>query len=246
MRGFAVAFAGAMLFAGAAAAQNCSLDQLVALPITTLPSGAIAVQLRVNGTRELFAVSLQAPHTAISTAFARDLGQAAGNSAVISDFQIGAYHFGNVPVAQTSDTPDNTAGLLGVDTLHEYDVEFDFHDSQMILFAKSQCPGPGVVHWSKTYTVVPFSIDAQGHVVAQLTLDGKPASVEISTAPGHVAMRAPRDVKALGIGAISLANPQISAATDLDPGADARIGLDDLKKLHLFFAFSENKLYVTP
>ncbi|HEY1836734.1 MAG: hypothetical protein WBQ17_11715 [Rhizomicrobium sp.] len=245
MRILAAAFAGTMLFAGAAQAQDCALDELASLPITTLPGGAIAVPVKVNGTAELFAVSLQSPHTAVSTVFAHELGQAAGNSATISDFQIGAYHFGDVSVAQTAETPADTAGVLGVDTLREYDVEFDFKNSQMILFVTSQCPGPGVVHWAKQYTVVPMHIDASGHLVAQLTLDAKPVNAVLSTAPEAVVMRAPEPVKALSIGALSLNNPQV-AAGDVAPGAEVRVGLDELKNLHLFLAFSANKLYATP
>jgi hypothetical protein len=238
------AFIGAMLFATAAGAQDCSLDQIAALPITTLADGAIAVPLQLDNRHVLLEVALQAPHTAINADFARETG--AGKT--LWEMNMGTYRFGEVPVAQIAASAPGTAGVLGLDTLHEYDVELDFKNAQMKLFAKDHCPG-NVVYWTNSYTVVPFSIDANGHIVAQMALDGKPVSVAVSTAPGHMAMRSmstPVAYKTLGIGAISLSNPQVTQAGDVDPGAQMRIGLDDLKMLHLFFAFSENKLYVTP
>jgi predicted aspartyl protease len=241
----AAVFICAVLFAGATQAQDCALDQLASLPITTLPGGAIAAPFEVNGKQVLLAISLQAPHTALSAAYAQQIGASGTGSIDLYSFGFGKYTFEHETVDRIADSPDGTAGVLGADRLHRFDVEFDFKNAKMNLFAKSQCPGPGVVYWSNQYTIVPMQVGADGHVVAQVTLDGKPANVVLSTAPEHIAMRTPEPVKALGIGALSLNNPQVEAG-DVAPGADARVGLDELKNLHLFFAFNENKLYATP
>jgi predicted aspartyl protease len=245
MRILAAAFAGTMMLATGAEAQECELDRLASLPITTLPSGAIAAPFEVNGRHVLLAISLQAPHTALSAATAQQIGAGGGGSIVLDSFGFGKYTFEHEAVDEIANSPDGTAGVLGLDRLRRFDVEFDFKNAKMNLFAKSQCPGPGVVYWSNQYTVVPMQLDADGHVLVQVTLDGKPANVVLSTAPEHIAMRTPEPVKSLGIGALSLNNPQVDAG-DVAPGADARVGLDELKNLHLFFAFSGNKLYATP
>jgi predicted aspartyl protease len=245
MRILAAAFAGTMLLAGAAQAQDCTLDQLASLPITTLPGGAIAAPFEVNGKQVLLAISLQATHTALNATYAQQMGKDVSRKVVLDSFGFGKYTFEHETVDEIANSPDGTAGVLGADRLHHFDVEFDFKNAKMNVFAKTQCPGPGVVYWSNQYTMVPMQVGADGHVLAQMTLDGKPANVVLSTAPEHIAMRSPQPVKALGIGALSLNNPQVDAG-DVAPGADARVGLDELKNLHLFLAFSENKLYVTP
>ena len=236
MRILVAAFAGTMLLATAAQAQNdCPLDQLASLPITTLPGGAIAAPFKVDDRSVLLAIALQAPHSGL-----------VGGVASAHSITAGNITFNGETVAAMTDAPAGSAGMIGMDLLRRFGVELDVQHATLLLFAHPQCPGPGVVHWTSQYTVVPMHIDADGHVIAQLTLDGRPANVELSTAPGHLAMRAPGAVKALGIGAIALNNPQVVAANDIAPGADARIGLDELKNLHLFFSFGEGKLYVTP
>lgn len=245
MRILAAVFAGSMLFAAAAQAQDCSLDQLASLPITTLSNGAIAAPFEVNGREVMLAISLQAPHTALNAGYAKQMGAAAGGSVVLDSFGFGKFTFEHEAVDVVADSPFGTAGVLGADRLRHFDVEFDFRNAKMNLFAKSQCPGAGVVYWAKQYTVVPMHIGADGHVLAQVTLDGKPANAVLSTAPEHVAMRTPEPVKALGLGALSFNNPDVTAG-DVAADADARVGLDELKNLHLFLAFSDNKLYATP
>jgi hypothetical protein len=245
MRILAAVFAGSMLFASAAQAQDCAIDQLASLPITTLPSGVIAAPFQVNGRHVLLAISLQSPHTALNAATAQQMGKDTSGNVMLDSFGVGSYRFERETVDEIPTSPDGTAGVLGADRLRHFDVEFDFKNAKMNLFAKSQCPGPDVVYWTKQYTVVPMHIGADGHVLAQVTLDGNPANAVLSTAPEHVAMRSPEPVKALGIGAFSLNNPDVTAG-DVAPGADARVGLDELKNLHLFLAFSENKLYATP
>lgn len=235
MRILAAAFAGAMLFASAAQAQDCSLDQLASLPITTLPNGAIAARFKVDDHSVLLAIALQSPHSGLT--------DGGSNAHAI---MAGAVTFDDETLAATADAPAGTAGVLGMDMLRRFNVELDMRGGKLVLFAHPQCAGAGVVYWTNQYTVVPMHIDADGHVIAQLTLDGRPANVEISTGPGHLAMRTPGAVKTIGIGAIALNNPQVEASNDIAPGADARVGLDALKNLHLFFAFGENKLYATP
>jgi hypothetical protein len=246
MRILAAVFAGSILLATAAQAQDCAMDQLASLPITTLLSGAIAAPFEVNGRRVLLTISLQAPRTALNAAYAQQIGAGAGGSVVLDSFGFGKYTFDHETVEVIANSPDGTAGVLGADRVRRFDVEFDFKNARMNLFAKSQCPGPGVVYWAKQYTVVPMQLDADGRVVAQMMLDGKPANVVLSTAPEHVAMRTPEPVKTLGIGALSFNNPDVAASGDIAPGADARVGLYELKNLHLFLAFSGDKLYATP
>jgi hypothetical protein len=246
MRILTTVFAATILFSGAVRAQDCSLDQLAALPLTTLPSGAITAPFGVNGRPTPLTVALQSTHTGLSAAYAQQIGESGAGPIDLNSLGFGKFSYDHDMVDRLADNADGTAGVMGIDRLRRFDVEFDFKNAKMVLFAKSQCPGPGFVYWTTQYTTVPMHIDADGHVIAQLTLDGRPVNAEISTAPGHLAMRVPANVKALGIGAIALNNPQVTTASNIAPGADVRVGLDELKKLHLFFAFSENKLYVTP
>ena len=234
---------GALLFATAAQAQDCRLERVVSLPLSTLPDGSIAAPFSVNGKTELLAISLQAPRTVLDSA---EVDGAPGGDVKLRSFAMGKLTFADVTVGTAAGSLAGAAGVIGLDTLRRFDLEFDFRNAQLNLFTQHACLGTGVVYWTDRYTVVPMSSDAGGHVLAQVTLDGKPANAEISTAPGPVALRTPGAVKALGIGAITLANPPVTAGDGIAPGADARIGLDTLSKLHLFFAFSENKLYATP
>lgn len=83
--------------------------------------------------------------------------------------------------------PDNDiAGTLGPTHLMSFDVEFDFHNGIMNLYAQDHCTGQ-VVYWAKDYVTVPFEIEGLTHITFPMMLDGKKISVMLdSGAPDTV------------------------------------------------------------
>lgn len=169
---------------------------------------------------------------------------------------------------------EESDGLIGADFLKQFDVEFDFAAGKLNLFQPHPCPGK-VVYWTQTapVAVIPFSVEQYGgDVRIGLTLDGKHVPTVLDTGAPHTSISATTagtwfDVdentpgverfdggllryhfKNLSFEGIAVADPEIDIlpvknAHSLD--FQALLGMNVLRRLHLFVAYREHKLYVT-
>ena len=89
-------FICAMMFAGAVAAQDCSLKQIASLPITTTSTGKIAVPIRIDGTDRLFAVMLDSAISGVSANFVSEQNLDT-NPVSAGNVPVGIYDIGASP-----------------------------------------------------------------------------------------------------------------------------------------------------
>lgn len=310
MKAAAIAFA-AVLCTTAAQAQNCQLHQVGSLELKPLDSGKPSVDVVIDGKPQTLVLGLSDPFSYLVASYADaagfrqkpmpdgvtvhiDHGEATG-MIVIPDLRIGATGGKNINFLRVEDSvvKDHPAkGLLALDVLSSLDVELDFANNRMNLYAQDHCPGK-VVYWAASYAALPFRTDETGHPSFRMDLDGKRVTVAFDMIPGHAHMgmltakrlfgldetspgmeaiaAEPPEIspihrypfKTLAVDGITIAHPQIDLfhqkaecrpfARFDDPqmqrclaGADIRIGLEILRQLHLYFAFKEKVLYLTP
>jgi predicted aspartyl protease len=75
----------------------------------------------------------------------------------------------------------DVVGTLGPDFFLQYEVELDFAAHKMNLFSQDHCPGQ-VVYWTHDpAAAIPFKLDGAGHVVVDVTLDGKDIKAIVDT-----------------------------------------------------------------
>ena len=166
------------------------------------------------------------------------------------------------------------AGVIGPDLLMQYEVELDFANNKMNLFAQDHCPGQ-LVYWTHDPVVtVPMNIDAFGHIGVDVVLDGKPIAAHLDTGAPLSSMTLTnatadfgltpdspgmtrKDVaagtvylyqfKSLSLGGVAISNPTIFVAGGQqgEVKRDFLLGLRELSKLHVLISYKEKTLYAT-
>ena len=182
----------------AAPAPACPLGRVASLELSTRPDGGITVPIDIQGQTGQMLVDTGSIYSVIgkSEALARGLNVKLANMfltylggvpmyemARVDRFGIGpvAGHDLSLMVIDSKHLPHDTIGMLAPDLMRGFDVEFDFAAGRFNLFDPDHCPG-AVVYWTKTpYAAVPMHIDDGGHIIIQVTLNGKTVSAAIDT-----------------------------------------------------------------
>ncbi|MBS0469764.1 MAG: aspartyl protease family protein [Proteobacteria bacterium] len=167
----------------------------------------------------------------------------------------------------------DVGGTLAPDILRAYDVDFDFGNSTFKLFSQDHCEGK-VVYWTTGYSVIPFTLDEYGHIRLEVTVDGKLVHADLDTgstlssmslelaeslfgfdtaSPDLKTLQAAADyrrykypLKTMTFGGVIVSNPDIDLIPDNDSHMRGTIlGMSVLRKLHLYIAYREHKLYVS-
>jgi hypothetical protein len=77
-----------------------------------------------------------------------------------------------LPDSRRAPLADNEiAGLLGPSHLMSFDLEFDFAARKLNMFLQNDCIDH-VVYWAKYYSVIPFDLDENGHILLPVNVDG--------------------------------------------------------------------------
>ncbi|HEX4301537.1 MAG TPA: retropepsin-like aspartic protease [Rhizomicrobium sp.] len=291
MRTFAIAFAAALLLAAPVhAAETCALQAMGTLAITLTPDGAIRVPVKIDGAEQAMALELGTPQSGVSEAFATGLGLhvdhlgrsalvyhgvSIRNEVILPELKFGVVTGTQVPVLllpQGASLPAGTIGVLGSGLAANADLELDFANGKLNLFAPEHCAGAGVT-WSDSAAILPFHRDDMGRIVFTMQLDGKDVTAAFGaqnsgTMPLSIARRVfgvgysvltdPHPFKMLSAGGLAIAYPAIRVVDDSNDGCeghdqplacfgrpDLQLGLSQIKTLHLFLAFGEGKLYAT-
>ena len=104
----------------------------------------------------------------------------------------------------------NLAGLFGADFLRSYDVDFDFASGKLRLWSSDHCPNQ-VVYWHpQALAVVPMKLDAGGHIVITMTLDGQEVDAMLDTGSDSSSLSAKVAKRLFGI------EPDASAAREVE------------------------------
>ena len=168
--------------------------------------------------------------------------------------------------------PPSIDGILGPDVMGVFDVEFDFAAGKLNLFSQNHCEGK-VVYWTQDgYAQIPFKLDEDRHMKINVMLDGQKVSAILDTGSSRSAMslETAKDLfkidetalkangghypfKTLTLQDVAVTNPDLS----LVPDDQSRVmggfgqpklilGMGVLRQLHLYIAYREHEIYVTP
>ncbi len=108
--------------------------------------------------------------------------QTRGHRLGLGALDIAGASFLIVPDLWGTDAP--IAGMVGMDVLRAYDVELDLADNFVNLFSPDHCAG-NVVYWAKDYLKAPITVNRDGQVLLDVTLDGKPVQALLDTGTGE-------------------------------------------------------------
>jgi predicted aspartyl protease len=79
-----------------------------------------------------------------------------------------------------TDAPD-AAGIIAPNLLRSYDVDLDFGGKKFNLISQDHCDGQ-VVYWhADAVAVVPMHVNASGHIIVPVKVDGHPLSALLDT-----------------------------------------------------------------
>jgi hypothetical protein len=183
---------------GAAQAQDCHLKQYDSIPITQSPQG-LTLPVEINNAHKDLAFNLGDSQSGLAadTVAALNLRQThvSQEHNVHSDgalvqfiahaptVKIGVNTVKDMeflvlpPVADSGRAP----GQIGTLVLKNADMELDMAGGKLNLFSADHCPGK-TVYWTTTgYAAVPAQIDNDGYIRVQMTLDGKPVTLGLSS-----------------------------------------------------------------
>lgn len=196
--------------------------------------------------------------------------------AFVDNFSLGLMQGKNVPFYIDDRLPSGADGTLSPDIMKHYDVEIDPARGNINLFSPKHCPGKVVYWTSGGYVALPMSVVSGGHIEIQVMVDGKKVNALLDTGAVSsivslgvlralgITEKSP-DLKPVGdknssyqlynypfklldFDGITVTNPLIQVASDnfLPRGTDMLIGVSILRRLHLYIAYGEEKLYITP
>jgi predicted aspartyl protease len=204
-------------------------------------------------------------------------------------------------VHQFASDADDVAGILAPNLLRSYDLDLDFGGHKVNLISQRHCEGK-VVYWpADAVAVVPVTVNANGHILVPVELDGHKLTALLDTGatisvlnlevaegsfgltPGGAdtpvrgnllgsrqATTYSHRFKSLALEGISISNPTLEIVPDLmrtqmlnphdslegdtripdknvETGlGDMILGMDILRRLHVYIAYKERNLYITP
>jgi predicted aspartyl protease len=168
-----------------------------------------------------------------------------------------------------------TSGALGADLLERYDVELDFANGRLNLLAKNSCPGRGAYWTKGPFARIPFQFDRDRHIRVAVKLDGTDMFAQLDTGAERTIGSLEDITRDFGVDDIETAlgadgrariyrypfklltfegvdvyNPYIlllpNNVSRMPPGErELIIGMNILRRLHLYIAYGEGALYVT-
>jgi predicted aspartyl protease len=283
-----------MLAGGPAAADDvpgCQLSRYASLDIGTENTQRVIVPVTLDGQEIPFLVDTGAPTSMLTNATANKLaldrqmmvgievrmlnGARIHEEAVAPTFEIGGMKGTNFRFAILPNRfiEPPARGLLGADIVRNYDLDFDFAQNKLNLFARRHCVGQ-VVYWTHApYAVLPFHFDEGHHMVVPVKLDGVSMMAIVDTgAPPAVLMSLPRarhdfgwqndppelhrvhgphspstyPFSVLSLGGASVHQPSVELPDGTEgSGPDMFMGLDALKAFHVYISYEDRAIYLT-
>ncbi|HEY4115252.1 MAG TPA: pepsin/retropepsin-like aspartic protease family protein [Rhizomicrobium sp.] len=234
-------FASVLSTGASAAAEQCTLKLMAALPMTNR-AGAFTVPVSLNGDSHQFIVDTGGIYTSVAENVVRqqqlkevpisgtELYDAKGNrfknGVVVDSLKLGNNEVKHIHMF-VHDGLD-VDGTIAPNLLQVFDVELDFANGKMNLFSPDHCPGK-VVYWAKDYAAIPFKTPDGFHIVVPVTLDGHTLEANFDTG-ASVTLISQRAAQALfNVGVVHAGSNQ---------GAEA--GQDQSQHLHQFQSLSFN------
>jgi predicted aspartyl protease len=191
-----------------------------AFPMEPDDGGHMAIRVPIGDKQRLMIVDTGGAFSMVSSAVARDLdltpvasdqarqidvqGHITSSFVTVPTITMGRARFRNARfVIAPDDDPlvlrGKADGLLGPDVLGNFDVDLDFQHSEVHLFDQNHCPGK-IPYWAPMYASTPFVLDDNGHILVDMTLDGKPVTVGVDTGAPTSVMSLPAAQRLFGLG----------------------------------------------
>jgi predicted aspartyl protease len=259
----AAIFAGSLILASTALAEDCRLERAASLDMKLTHDGRILVPVSIEGTSELMMLDTGSPISIVFQHVVDSLklitrniyqGQvftSAGSQftalASIKNLQIDQMTARDVRflVEPTSFSDDKAlGGLLGSDIMHNYDVELDFEQRKVNLFLQTHCPGK-VIYWPATaVAAIPFRTSSDSHIIIPVQLEGKELDALVDTGAGTSVLFLNAAQNQLGL---HPGTPDLKQVGELHPGAPVyehvfkSLGLDGIAISNIRFAVFENE-----
>lgn len=194
----------------------------------------------------------------------------------VGKISLGGIQGQNLDVFVDPELPDGADGTLAPDMMKHFDVDFDLMHGKLNLFSQKHCKGQVVYWTKSGHVVLPMDIVSSGHIEVPVSVDGIKVSALLDTGArtSVISMRALKKLgisetspglkevteagsrykmydypfQQLDFDGISVAKPRIQIVSDnfLPGRTDMLIGVTILRRLHLYIAYDEEKLYVTP
>jgi predicted aspartyl protease len=205
---------------GAAAAENCTLSIVTALPMDIVNAGVMTVPVTLNNKPFHMLVDTGDYFSVITDRTAKVLGvepMSAENfmlkgwgGTIIDHFvNLDQFGFGRLARARTqfmvtSRDDADFDGLLGADFLYFFDLDFDFAKAKLNLISPNHCEGK-VVYWTKGgYGLVPFDYKDRS-IQFTVQLDGKEVRAVLDTGAYDTVMSLEKAEDLFGVDAKTLA-----------------------------------------
>ena len=110
-------------------------------------------------------------------------------------------------------------GLLGADFLFNFDVDFDFANAKLNLFAPHRCEGRAV-YWTQDEAAiakVPISLEDDRHIDVPIRIDGKPLKAIFDTGASHTVMNLETGMDKFGLTPESPGMQRLGKTSDPNP-----------------------------
>jgi predicted aspartyl protease len=195
---------------------------------------------------------------------------------IVDSFSLGRLQGKNIPFYVDSALPAGADGTLSPDIMRHYDVDVDPAHGTISLFSPEHCPGQVVYWTKGGYIALPMSVVSNGHIEIPVVVDGKKfkAILDTGAVGSIISLDAAKALgitenspelkpvtdnngrykvydypfKLLDFDGVTVSNPRLQVVSSdfLPRGIDMLIGVSILRRLHLYIAYDEEKLYITP
>lgn len=273
--------------AGDAPEKPCKLVGKAFLDMEMDQFGRITVPVSINGVTKQMLVDTGAFETIMTPDAAKELGLTPREShrgyvvgfggwantqtVTVADFRIGNMKGTDFTFYVHKRSVGSTAGLLGMDFLQTFDLDFDFAKAKLTLVDANHCPGIPP-YWSRQpYGVIPYRLK-NNDIWIEVFLDGQKIRAVLDTGALNTVMSLEKAAdafdldpvelektrqhrfKTLTLGDVAVQNPVINLVKDKESVVMGRwstdmqmiVGMEVLRSLHLYFSAKEKLIYVTP
>jgi len=194
----------------------------------------------------------------------------------LETFSLGRLQGTNLAAYIDNRLPAGVDGTLSPDMMRHYDVDIDLLRGTLSLFSQKHCVGKVVYWTKSGYVALPMEVESDGHIRVRVTVDGVKVTALLDTGARHsiVSMSLAKKIgvsenspdlklvhgstdqyksydypfKLLDFDGIAVSKPRLQVVSDdyLPRGIDMLVGVSILRRLHLYIAYGEEKLYITP
>lgn len=237
-RALVFAAAAAALVAPALAEEDCRLQIATSLPLDFESAARPVVPAAINGQPIRLLVDTGSPGMALQEAKAKALGldyevakrwekgrifggTGLNRYTTVNDFTLGKLKAGGISFMLIPDERQipGADGLLGATILDYYDVDLDFANAKMNLFAPHRCPGR-VVYWTQDESVIakiPLDKESGGHIRMEVEINGQTIKATVDTGASHSVMDAETFMPKFGLSPSSPGMQEYHVPDDPNP-----------------------------